>query len=83
MPLKNYDKSFGGKPGSAMKAHMAMLKTYPSKKEADKGFYATANSHKPMGMREHLIDLKKKGKLQGKRKLAPRMPTVKMKMAMD
>lgn len=82
MPFKNYNKSFGGEKGSAAKAHMAMLKTYPSKKEANKVFYATANARKPGGMHEHLMDLKKKGKLLGKRKLAPRVPTLKMKQAM-
>jgi hypothetical protein len=44
VPLKNYDSSFGGKKGSARKAHAAMLKTYG--KTGERVFYATANKRK-------------------------------------
>lgn len=42
MPLKVYDKYFGGKPGAASEAHAAMVKTYGTKK-ADSIFYALVN----------------------------------------
>jgi hypothetical protein len=46
MPLKNYDKDFGGKKGSAAKAHRAMVKTYGKGKKAEEVFYATKNRNK-------------------------------------
>ncbi len=45
MPIAKYDKYFGGKKGSALKAKRAMAKHYG----ADKGeevFYATKNKKK-------------------------------------
>jgi hypothetical protein len=42
MPLYKYDKEFGGKPGSAEKAHEAMQKEYGPKK-GESVFYATKN----------------------------------------
>jgi len=42
MPLSKYDKAFGGKKGSAAKAHAAMAKEYGDKK-GEKVFYATKN----------------------------------------
>jgi hypothetical protein len=45
MPLSNYDKEFGGKKGSAAKAHSAMVKEYGAKK-GERVFYATKNKRK-------------------------------------
>ena len=53
MPLSKYNKAFGGKPGSAEKAHAAMISEYGAKK-GERVFYATKNkkkmkSNKPKG----------------------------------
>ena len=48
MPLSKYNKSFGGKPGSAAKAHAAMVKEYGEKK-GEQVFYATKNKRKGGG----------------------------------
>ena len=48
MPLSKYNKSFGGKSGSAAKAHAAMIKEYGEKK-GEQVFYATMNKHKGGG----------------------------------
>ena len=52
MPLSKYNKAFGGKPGSAAKAHAAMMDEYGPKK-GEQVFYATKNkrvkSHMPKG----------------------------------
>jgi hypothetical protein len=45
MPIKKYDKYFGGKGGAA-KAKKAMEKTYPSKEKAEQVFYALKNKRK-------------------------------------
>ncbi len=45
MPLKNYDKEFGGQPGSAAKAKKSMAKEYGSKK-GEQVFYALKNKRK-------------------------------------
>jgi hypothetical protein len=42
VPLSNYDSAFGGKPGSAREALVAMRKEYGAKKGTS-AFYATAN----------------------------------------
>ena len=42
MPLSKYNAEFGGKPGSAAKAHAAMMKEYGAKK-GEQVFYATKN----------------------------------------
>lgn len=42
MPLSKYDTAFGGKKGSAEKAHAAMAKQYGAKK-GERVFYATKN----------------------------------------
>ena len=42
MPLKRYDKAFGGKRGSAAKAHKDMMDEYGPKK-GESVFYATKN----------------------------------------
>lgn len=42
MPLSKYNKAFGGKPGSAEKAHAAMIKEY-GKEKGERVFYATKN----------------------------------------
>jgi hypothetical protein len=39
VPLSNYDKYFGGKPGSAAKAKRAMMEHYGAKK-GESVFYA-------------------------------------------
>ncbi len=49
MPLSNYNNYFGGKKGSAEKAHSAMKKEYGEKK-GDKVFYATKNKRKSRGL---------------------------------
>jgi hypothetical protein len=46
MPIKRYNKSFGGKRGSATKALQAMKAQYGEKK-GTAIFYATANKRKP------------------------------------
>ena len=46
MPLKKYDKYFGGKPGSATKAKKAMGN--------DSMFYATVNNRKMRGVKSHM-----------------------------
>ena len=45
MPLSRYNKEFGGKAGSAAKAHSAMTKQYGEKK-GEQVFYATRNKRK-------------------------------------
>ena len=45
MPLSKYNAQFGGKTGSAAKAHSAMVKEYGEKK-GEKVFYATKNKRK-------------------------------------
>lgn len=45
MPIKKYDKYFGGKKGSAAKAKKAMRKQY-GKKIGDSVFYASVNKKK-------------------------------------
>ena len=45
MPLSKYNAQFGGKAGSAAKAHSAMVKEYGEKK-GEKVFYATKNKRK-------------------------------------
>lgn len=45
MPLSKYDKEFGGKKGSAAKAHAAMVKEYGEEK-GERVFYATKNKRK-------------------------------------
>lgn len=45
MPLSTYDRQFGGKPGSAGKAHAAMVKQYGAKKGASV-FHALKNKRK-------------------------------------
>jgi hypothetical protein len=47
VPLKKYDKEFGGKGGAA-KAHAAMIKQYGEKK-GEEVFYATKNRNKKRG----------------------------------
>jgi hypothetical protein len=42
MPISRYNRAFGGKAGSAAKAHRSMMKTYGSRGESV--FYATAMS---------------------------------------
>lgn len=44
MPLSKYDRNFGGKKGSARKAHAAMLEQYGAKK-GEQVFYATKNKN--------------------------------------
>jgi hypothetical protein len=46
MPLSRYNKAFGGKSGSAGKAHAAMVKEYGAEK-ADRVFYASVNKRRP------------------------------------
>lgn len=48
MPIAKYDKNFGGKPGSAQKAHDAMAKEYGAK-EGESVFYAKKNKNKAAG----------------------------------
>ena len=48
MPLKRYDKQFGGKSGSAAKAHAAMVSEY-GEKAGERVFYATKNKRKSEG----------------------------------
>lgn len=45
MPLSKYNSSFGGKPGSAEKAHSAMVQQYGPEK-GERVFYATKNKRK-------------------------------------
>ncbi len=45
MPMSKYDKEFGGKKGSAAKAHSAMVEEYGEKK-GEQVFYATKNKRK-------------------------------------
>ena len=42
MPLSKYNAAFGGKAGSAAKAHAAMVSEYGAKK-GESVFYATKN----------------------------------------
>jgi len=46
MPLSKENAAFGGAPGSAAKAHDAMVKEYGAK-EGERVFYATINKKKP------------------------------------
>lgn len=48
MPLYKYNKEFGGTPGSAQKAHDAMVEEY-GKKKGTSVFYATKNARKNEG----------------------------------
>ena len=48
MPLSKYNKSFGGKAGSAAKAHAAMVQHY-GEQQGERVFYATMNAHKGGG----------------------------------
>jgi hypothetical protein len=45
MPLSRYNKAFGGKPGSASKAHASMVGQYGPVK-GERVFYATMNKRK-------------------------------------
>jgi hypothetical protein len=45
MPLSRYNAQFGGKSGSAAKAHAAMVKEYGTSK-GESVFYATKNKRK-------------------------------------
>ena len=45
MPMSRYDKFYGGKKGSASKAHSAMTKQYGAEK-GEEVFYATKNAKK-------------------------------------
>ena len=45
MPLAKYNKAFGGKPGSASKAHASMVEQYGPVK-GERVFYATMNKRK-------------------------------------
>ena len=45
MPIEKYDPQFGGKKGSAEKAHSAMTKEYGEKK-GEQVFYASVNKRK-------------------------------------
>ena len=47
MPLSKYNAEFGGKQGSAEKAHAAMIDQY-GKEKGEKVFYATKNKRKGM-----------------------------------
>lgn len=53
MPLSKYNAAFGGKEGSAEKAHAAMVQQYGAKK-GEQVFYATKNKrmHAPKAMRK-------------------------------
>lgn len=48
MPIKKYDKNFGGKPGAAQKAKDAMAQQYGAKK-GEQVFYATKNKNAGKG----------------------------------
>lgn len=48
MPLSRYDRFFGGRKGSAAKAHAAMVAQYGEKK-AEEVFYATKNRNARKG----------------------------------
>lgn len=48
MPIKKYNKYFGGKKGSAAKAKKAMQKQY-GKKKGESVFYALKNKRKKKG----------------------------------
>jgi len=48
MPLSKYNRYFGGKSGSASKAHAAMAKEYGAEK-GERVFYATKNKRKSQG----------------------------------
>lgn len=45
MPIKKYNKYFGGKKGSAAKAKKSMVSQY-GKKKGEQVFYATKNKRK-------------------------------------
>jgi len=45
LPLSKYNAQFGGKAGSAEKAHSAMVEQYGEKK-GEQVFYATKNKRK-------------------------------------
>lgn len=57
MPLSKYNAAFGGKEGSAEKAHAAMVQQYGAKK-GEQVFYATKNK------RMHAPSMKRKGRAQ-------------------
>jgi len=48
MPISKYNQYFGGKKGSAAKAHAAMASQYGEKK-GEQVFYALKNKRKSMG----------------------------------
>lgn len=50
MPLSRYNKQFGGKKGSAAKAHSAMVDEY-GKDKGEQVFYATKNKRKKFSWR--------------------------------
>lgn len=52
MPLSRYNREFGGKPGSAAKAHSAMVSEYGPKK-GESVFYATKNKRKKQFSHAH------------------------------
>ena len=49
MPLSKYNAQFGGKSGSAAKAHAAMVKEYGAKK-GESVFHALKNKRKKAGI---------------------------------
>lgn len=67
MPLSKYNAYFGGKKGSAAKAHAAMVKEYGSKK-GESIFYATKNARKKQG----------RGRMTAATAMKPGWPTVKV-----
>ena len=46
MPMSKYNKAYGGAPGSAAKAHAAMVSQY-GKDKGERVFYATVNKKRP------------------------------------
>ena len=54
MPLSEYNKEFGGKKGSAEKAHSAMSKEYGAER-GEKIFYATKNKRKKSALVERAV----------------------------
>jgi len=51
VPLSKYNAEFGGKPGSAQKAHSAMIQEYGDKK-GESVFYATKNKKLSGGLND-------------------------------
>ena len=67
MPLSKYNKAFGGKKGSATKAHAAMVKQYGAKK-GEQVFYATKNKNlntQRDDMVRRFMKRKKRGRRRG------------------